>query len=142
MKTERVLLAVLAVVIGLLVAGIAFFLYENTKKNPPPNNNKTASISTPTPTPKPSIFLTVDQPKDEEVVSKKIISISGKTSKDAIIAILTNNDEQVLTPTGTGDFSTTTTIEDGQNLIEISAIAQNGESTGILRVVTFSTEEF
>lgn len=142
MKTERVLLAILAVVIGLLVAGAAFFLYENTKKNPPPNNIKTASIPTPTPTPKPSIFLTVDQPKDEEVVSKKIITISGKTTKDATIAVLTNNDEQVLTPTGTGNFSTTTTIEDGQNLIEITAIGENGESASILRVITFSTEEF
>jgi hypothetical protein len=141
MKTERVLLAVLAVVIGLLVAGVVFFLYENSRKTPKPEI-KTVASPNPSPTPKPSVFLTVEEPTDEEVISKKIISISGKTSKDAIVTVLTNNDEQVLTPTKNGDFSTTTTIEDGHNLIEITAIAQNGESTSILRVVTYTTEEF
>jgi len=141
MKTERVLLSLLAVVIGLLVAGIAFFLYENTK-NAPQSQTKTVSVPTPTLTSKPSIFLILDQPKDEEVVSKKIISISGKTAADAIVSVITNNDEQVLAPTATGDFSTTTTIEDGHNLIEIIAIVPNGESTSISRTITFSTEEF
>ena len=141
MKTERVLLSLLAVVIGLLVAGIAFFLYENTR-NTPDSRTKTVSAPTPTPTLKPSVFLVLDQPKDEEVVAKKIISISGKTATDATVVVLTNNDEQVLTPTNSGDFSTTTTLEDGQNLIEATALTPNGESASILRVVTFSTEEF
>jgi len=141
MKTERVLLSLLAVVVGLLVAGIAFYLYENTKTIPA-SRSKTISTTTPIPTLKPSIFLSVDKPKDEEVFGKKIISISGKTASDAIVIVLTNNDEKILTPTSSGDFSTTTTIEAGQNLIEITAIAQNGESTSVLRVVTFSTEEF
>lgn len=141
MKTERVLLSLLAVVIGLLVAGIAFFLYENTR-NTPEGKTRTTSAPTPTPTLKPSIFLILDEPKDEDVVTKKIINISGKTAIGATVVVLTNNDEQVLTPTENGDFSSTTTIENGQNLIEVTAIAQTGESTSILRVVTFSTEEF
>lgn len=143
MKTERILLSLLAVVIGLIVAGIAFFLYENTRKNKPQSQTKEISVVTPTPTTsKPSIFLSLDKPKDEEVVTKKIISISGKTVTDAIVVVLTNNDEEVLAPTSNGDFSTTTTIEDGENLIEITAIKPDGESTSILRVVTFSKEEF
>lgn len=131
----------LAVFFGLLVAGIAFYIYENTKTISP-SEIKTVSIATPTPTLKPSIFLSIDKPKDEEVFEKKIISISGKTTVEAIVVILTNNDEEVLTPTNSGNFSTTTTIVDGQNLIEITAIAPNGESTRSLRTVTFSTEKF
>ncbi len=141
MKTEKVVLSLLAVFFGLLVAGIAFYIYENTKTISP-SEIKTVSIATPTPTPKPSIFLKLDKPKDEEVFGKKIISISGKTTPDAIVVVLTNNDEEVLTPTSSGDFSTTTNIQNGQNLIEITAIAPNGESTRILKTVTFSTEEF
>ncbi|EKD64587.1 MAG: hypothetical protein ACD_50C00340G0003 [uncultured bacterium] len=141
MKTERVLLSVLAVVLGLLVAGIVFFLYENTR-NTPQEEAKIISPASPTPPSKSSVFLTVDKPKDEEVVEEKVIDISGKTTADAIVIVLTNNDEQVLTPTGNGDFSTTTTLEENQNFIETTAIAPNGESVHVLRVVTYSTEEF
>src|SRR3989344_5804975 len=128
MKTERVLLSVLAVVLGLLVAGIVFFLYENTR-NTPQEEAKIISPASPTPPSKSSVFLTVDKPKDEEVAEE-------------IVIVLTNNDEQVLTPTGNGDFSTTTTLEENQNFIETTAIAPNGESVHVLRVVTYSTEEF
>lgn len=141
MKNEKVLLSLLAVIVGLLVAGIAFYFYENTKTIPP-SETKAISIPTPTPTLKPSIFLSIDKPKDEEVFEKKIISISGKTASDAIVIILTNNDEKILTPANSGDFSTTTSIESGQNLIEITGIAPNGERARKLITVTFNNEEF
>lgn len=141
MKTERILLSLLAVVIGLLVAGIAFFVYENTRTNRKPQT-KTASVLAPTPTLKPAIFLTLDQPKDEEVVTNRNISVSGKTANDAIVVVLTNSEEQVLVPKADGNFSTTVALKDGQNLIETTAIAENGESESVLRVVTFTTEEF
>ena len=99
-------------------------------------------IAKPSPTPKPSIFLSLDRPKDEEVVSKKVVTLSGKTIPDAIISIILENSQDMITPALNGDFSTTVTLEDGQNLIEITAISQNGESTKALRTVTFSTEEF
>lgn len=70
MKIEKVVLSLLAVFLGLLVAGIAFYIYENAKTIPPPEI-KTVSISPPTPTLKPSIFLSIDKPKDEEVFEKK-----------------------------------------------------------------------
>jgi hypothetical protein len=141
MKTEKVLLSFIAVFVGLLVAGIAFYLYENTKTIPP-SKIKTVSVVPPSPTLKPSIFLELDRPKDEEVVGKKIITISGQTTSSATIVVLTENAEQILTPASNGNFSTTINIENGQNLIEITAIAPNGEKVKITRTVTFSTEEF
>ena len=141
MKTEKIILSFVAILIGLLVAVAAFYLYENTKKIPP-SKIKTISVIPPTPTSKPSIFLTVDEPKDEEVVGKKIIVISGKTTNDATVVILTAVSQEIISPTLNGDFSTTVDIESGQNLIEVTAMAPNGEHARLLRVVTFSTEEF
>jgi len=139
MKKEKVILSFIATLIGLMVAGGAFYFYESSKVPP---KIKTISIISPTPTPKPSIFLSLDRPKDEEVVSKKVITISGKTIPDSIVSIITENSQDIITPALNGDFSTTINVDDSQNLIEITAIAPNGESAKALRTVTFSTEEF
>ncbi|OGH23625.1 MAG: hypothetical protein A2958_02525 [Candidatus Levybacteria bacterium RIFCSPLOWO2_01_FULL_38_13] len=141
MKTEKVVLSFIAVLLGILVTGVAFYLYQATKKSP---NTKTKIITTSvsTPTPKPSVFLSVKDPQNEIVVDKKVVTVSGTSSKDAVIVILTPIDQKVLTPSSNGDFSTTLNIDDGQNYIELTAIAPNGEETKTTRTVSFSKEEF
>lgn len=142
MGREKALLSFIAVVVGLLVGGSAFYFYENSKAIPSPQQVKIISAISPSPTSKPSIFLTISKPSDEEVVQKKILTISGKTTNIATIIILTGSTEEIISPTSNGDFSTTINIENGQNLIEITAIAPNREISKAIRTVTFSTEEF
>lgn len=142
MGKEKAILSFIAVLIGLLVAGIAFYFYENSKAIPQSEEIKTVVTVSPSPTPKPSVFLTISKPTDEEVVQKRIITVSGKTTSDATVIVLTENAEQIITPTSNGDFSTTITIENGQNIIEITAIGPNREMVKAIRTVTFSTEEF
>lgn len=142
MKTEKIVLSFIAVTIGILVAGVVFYLYQTTKAINP-SKTKTVSLqTTPAPSEKPANFLTVDSPKDEEVFDKKIVTVSGKTSPEATIIITTQTDDQVITPAQTGNFSTTATITDGQNIIEITAVLPNGEEVRLKRTVTFSTETF
>lgn len=144
MKAEKIVISFIAVAIGILVAGGAFYFYQRTKTIPE-EESETRSIAVskkPTPSPKPSIFLTVESPKDEEVFDQKTITISGKTDPEATIFISTAVNDQVLEPARNGNFSTTQTIQDGQNRIEITAISKNGEETTVVRTVTFSTEVF
>lgn len=143
MKKEKVVLSFIAVVLGLLVSGVAFYLYQSTK-TVPDAKTKTISIK---PSVAPdletsSIFLSLDSPKDESVVDKKIINVTGKTVKDAVVVVSTNIDDEVISPASNGNFSTTVNIEDGQNQIEVTAIAPNGEEEKAIRTVTFSTETF
>lgn len=141
MKTEKIILSFLAVVAGILISGIVFYFYQ-LSKTIPPSKTRTISISQPSPTPKPSIFLSVDGPKDEEVFDKKTITIAGKTIKEATIVISTEGSDQAITPATNGNFTLDTIIGDGQNKIEITAIAPNGEEATVVRTVTFSTENF
>lgn len=141
MKTEKIVLSFIAITVGVLVAGVVFYIYQVTKTISP-SKIKTVSIQTPSPIPKPTIFLTVDAPKDEEVFDKRTISISGKTAPSSTIIISTQTDDQVITPAQNGNFSTSVVIEDGQNIIEITAVLPSGEETKIIRAVTFSTETF
>lgn len=144
MKAEKVILSLVAVIVGLIAAGVAFYLYQMTKTIPP-EKNKTLSVKsqiTPTPTPNNENFLNVEGPKDESVVNNKTITISGKTSPKATIIVSTENSDQVVVPATNGDFTLSDTIGNGTNMIQITAVFPSGEEKKVIRTVTYSTESF
>jgi hypothetical protein len=141
MKTEKIVLSLIAVLFGLLVAGALFYLFQ-ASKTVSNTTTKAISFASPTPSPFPSIFLTLDRPKDEEVVSKKILIVSGKTSSNAIVTVITDSSQDVITPSTNGDFSTTVSLDEGQNVLSVISIAPNGESVAAKKTVTYSQEEF
>ncbi len=142
MKAEKIILSFIAVLGGILVAGVAFYFYQGTKIISP-SKTKTVTLATPTPTPLPSgIFLGIDIPKDETVVDTKSITFSGKTISDAVVIISTGVLDQTVKPVTTGNFSATVGLDNGVNTIKITAIAQNGEQVEATKTVTFSTESF
>lgn len=141
MKKEKIILSFSALIIGVLIALIGFYLYESSKRIKP-SEIKTVTVNDATPTPASGLFLTIDSPKDEEVVTERTIKISGKTVPDAKIVIVTPTSEEAAVPTKDGNFSTDITLSDGENIIEISAIGTNGEIVKVKRVVSYSTESF
>lgn len=142
MKAEKVIISFVAVIIGIIAAGVAFYFYQSTKTITPPKITKTPVALSPSPAPDNSFFLAIDTPKDEDVVEKKTVTISGKTIPDAFVIISTPLGEEIITPSKSGTFSTTTTIEDGSSIIEIIAIAPDGKEQKQIRTITFSTENF
>ena len=142
MKQERVILSFVTVLIGLLVAGAVFYFYQSTKNVSPSTTNIVAAKNTPTPTPKPKMYLTFNQFPDEQVVSDKTFKISGKTNPEATVIVITQGGQDVLQPSTQGDFSTTITLSDDQNIIQIKSILPGGETINAQRTVTYSTEAF
>lgn len=141
MKTEKIVISFIAVFIGILFAGIAFYFYQSTKVIPD-TKTKTISIAPPTPTPKATIYLTLATPKNGEVFDKKVVTLSGKTVPGSLVIISGEESDEVVSPSSAGDFSSTITITDGGNIISVTAIAPNGEQISQTRTVTFSTESF
>jgi len=141
MNKEKVLISISAVVVGSLVAIGALFLYQSTKKISK-SEVKSISVSSPTPTPASGLFLTIDSPIDEEIVETRLVEVSGQTIPGTKLIILTSTDEVSAVPTDDGKFSTEVSITSNENIIEIVAIAPNGESVRARRVVSFTTEDF
>ena len=141
MKQERVILSFVMVLIGLLVAGGAFFFYQSTK-TVTTNKEIAKTELTPTPTPNSSFFLLVNDPKDESIVNKKTITITGKTDPKATVVILTSSDQEIIQPSKQGDFNTTIAIGNGVNYIKIQAISPTGEVATVQRVIAYTTEDF
>lgn len=144
MKAEKVILSFVAIFVGLIAAGIAFYLYQLTKTIPTdkPNSSTISAKLTPSPTPDNTYFLSVDSPTDEQVFSKQVVPVSGKTVPGSTIIVSTEDGDQVVTPATNGNFSLTQSIPDGTTLMQITAIFPNGEEKKVTRSVTFSTESF
>lgn len=144
MKAEKVILSFVAVFVGLIAAGVAFYLYQSSNVIPK-NEPKPAAVQTetqPTPEVTDTNILTVDEPKDETVSTKKSITIKGKSVKGAIITVSTTEGDQVVQPADNGDFTLTQTIPDGTTILQFSAIFPDGTEKRLERTVTFSTENF
>lgn len=140
MKQERVILSFVMVLIGLLVAGAAFYFYQSSKVVS--SKSTVSNIISPTPTPKPTVYLSVTTPENEIVVSSKTLNVTGKAPSDATILVITDSNQLAFKPSSQGDFSTTISLESGLNVINIEAISPSGETTLVKRTVTYSTESF
>ena len=92
--------------------------------------------------PKPTVYITLNQSGDETVVDNKTFVISGKTNPNATIIVYTDSGQSAMQPSSQGDFSTTLTLENGENLIKLMSILPGGETTTLQRTVTYSTEDF
>ena len=141
MKTEKIVISFIAIFVGIIVAGIAFYIYQSTKVIPP-SQTKTVSITPPTPTPKATIYLSLSEPQNGQVFDKKVITVAGKTVPGSLVVLSTDVSDQVVSPSSVGDFSSTVTIGDDGNILSVTAIAPNGEQITQTRTITFSTESF
>lgn len=143
MNKEKIVLSMVAILLGLFVAGGAFYIYQMTR-----TINDTPSPITLNPTPTSSQiqnnknFIVVESPKEEEVFSKRIIDIKGKTPKDATILISSATLDQVVRPNENGDFTLTHTLEDGVNILRFTAVFSDGTEQVLNRTVTSTEEEF
>jgi hypothetical protein len=144
MKAEKVILSIFAIIVGLIAAGVAFYLYQMTKTIPVPEKNALTvkSQATPIPTPNNQNFLTIESPKDESVVGNKKITISGKTIPGSTIIISTDSNDQVVPSATDGSFTLSEIIGEGTNLIQITSVLPSGEEIKISRTVTYTTETF
>lgn len=142
MKAEKIFLSFFALLTGLIVAGIGFYFLQPANSQKKNTTKITVNTPSPTPTPFESLFLSIDSPKDKTVVTKKVVTITGKTQKDAIVVITTPLEDVVITPSQNGDFKATVSIDDGENSIYYIAIAPNGEEKHMIQTITYSTEEF
>lgn len=144
MKAEKVLLSFVAVLVGLVAAGLAFYLYQATRTV---SSSKTKPIIiAPSPTQAPlsdkEHLFKIDNPKEEAVFDKKLITVSGKTISGATLIVATEDADQVVKPAQNGNFTLTMTIPDGTSIMQITAIFPDGTEKKEIRTVTFSTESF
>lgn len=139
MRAEKVLLSIAGIFIGVVVAGVGFYIWQTTKSISP-SSIKTITISkTPTVSP---VMLVVDSPIDEDVISSRVLQISGKADPKSTIVITTDGSDLVVYPTATGAFSASLTLDSGENRIFITAVMPDGKENQKVFMVNSTTEKF
>lgn len=142
MNKEKIVLSIIAILLGLFVAGGAFYIFQTASSiNEPPAETQSPTPS-PTKPPENSNLLIVEEPQDEQVFTKRIINIKGKTAKDATVIISTASIDQVVAPSANGEFTLTHTLEDGINILKVTSIFSDGTEKSITRTVSSTSEDF
>ena len=141
MKAERLILSLIAIFIGLLVAGGAFYLFQLTKQIPNGASNITIKAKA-TPTPSSTNYLVLDTPQEESISKVKTITIAGKVVPKSTLIISNGTNDQVVDPSSSGSFSVTSSLDEDTTLFYITAIFPDGEERTLMRTVSFVTEEF
>lgn len=142
MKKETFFLSIAALIVGLLVAGGIFYAFKFLT-SPPPMEKRTITLdATPTPVSTNSDELMVTEPADESVTDSKSVKISGKTLPGSTVVVTSDTDEQVAEPAENGNFSLSTTVSEGVNIIQVISFLPSGEERRATRTVTYTTESF
>ncbi len=152
MRKEFVVAIILGLAVGLLIVVgivIARQAFEKHRTGSDDTINKLSPISTslstgsPTaaPTP-PKHSLTIDQPDDNSVVSSSELMISGKTTPQSTIAIVSEKNEYFTSADEAGLFSQKIELITGVNEIKMASLAPNEEQAEITLTVVFTTAEF
>lgn len=150
MKQERIILSFIAALVGLACAGIIFFLYQGTRSTKlnsikqvyVAKKNSKLPITSSAPLKTSSIFLKINQPENEQVFTKANLTISGQTLPSATVAILTASSQQIVAPDAKGNFADTLVLQNGENLIQIVAVATNGQEKVENITATYSLKQF
>lgn len=138
---ERLIIIVLAVVSGLIITTIAFFVYQNFIGNTKSATDKNQQ-TTPTPQSAKNLLLEISEPLDGSLTDNRTLSVKGATNPENIVIVSANQDDNSGKPTTDGNFSITVTIDAGANFLVVRSIAPDGTEIKKEIVVTYTTEEF
>lgn len=92
--------------------------------------------------PKATLALTLTQPENEALLDKPELLVSGKSQSGVQVIINGPDDDQALTASADGSFSTKVNLEEGTNEIVVTALTIDGLEKSETRTVTYTKEEF
>jgi len=138
---ERLIIIVLAIISGLVITTIAFFIYQNFISK---TNTATEKVNTQEAAPEASkdLLLEISDPLDGSLTDKRTISVKGSTNPENVVVVSSNQEDNSGKPTTDGKFSISVTIDAGANFIVVRSIAPDGNEIKKEIVVTYTTEEF
>lgn len=143
MKKEVFLAVAVGFVLGLLITFGIWTANRSLKNTFQPEIAETS----PSPSPEPesivpaAFSLTIVTPEDEALVTTSEISVSGKTVPQAVVVIMSENSEQIVTTDSTGAFTADVTLEGGYNRLQVTAFDATGSSTSQTLLVTYTTSK-
>lgn len=137
MTKERIILAFVAIIAGLIVASSTFFFYNEKGPSSSPNDSPT-----PTEIPNGKTALSIESPQNESVTDKNTAQIKGKANPGSLIVITTDTEDFAFMTDEDGSFEEKVSLSKNENILTVSAYPENQMSETEEIIVTYTTEEF
>lgn len=146
MKKEVFLAIAIGFALGLVIT-FGIWTANKSLKNAPAVAKASPTPATqtsvlPTPASQPSaqnLSLSITSPEDEALVNTDTVSLTGKTSPNALVAIMYEDEQQITQADARGEFSATIDLIAGYNNISVTAFDSEGKDTTQSVVVTYTT---
>lgn len=137
MKKEVWLAIFLGLMVGILIS-LGIYIANRALKTKRLSSNipQTTSLSSPLPSPS---SLIINEPENNLVFKVNEATISGQAKPEATIAILAENQEDLLMADKQGFFSTKISLISGLNEIKIVAIDNNANQEEKIIQLVYST---
>ena len=117
---KRLILGILAIALIGALLGVGCKSKSSNNNNDSNNNSST------------SVTLNINQPQDETTVSTSTVQVKGVTTGDATVDV----NGSMVDVGADGAFSTTVTLEQGPNSIQVTASdSQGNENSQIISVI-------
>lgn len=132
----------LAVLIGLAVGLVIVFGVYRTRILLTPKNQTTNFEASPSPDASADILsnLLIHSPIDESIQEDEAVTIAGTTNSNEFVVILVNDQDYVTTADSSGNFSISSTLEAGSNIIQVKSINEDGKVTTKELTVIYTTK--
>lgn len=140
MDREKVVTIVLGLIVGVTLAVLYFFggkyipgLFSKAPQKPVATSTQKKS---PPPPPVQNNSLTISSPDDHSSTTSKTVKFTGTFIPAATIILFGPADQAIATADGAGKFSSTVTLESGENEITLSSFDQNNKLVSVKRNIT------
>ena len=133
---------ILTILIGLVVGLVVVFGIYRTKNFFTPRDQGTKLEASPSPQPSAETLgnLVIHTPEDESIQETSETTIAGTTNANAFVIIFVGDQEFITTADESGNFSISTDLETGSNIIVINSLDEDGLSVSEERTVIYTTQ--
>lgn len=141
MRKEVIIAIILGFALGLVITFGIWKANKALKKEEVEEVPVVVEQVTPEPTPIPVFALEIFSPIDEAIVDEDSLTITGKTSPGAVVAVISEEGEEIVEVDTAGNFEVEVELVSGINEFEITAFGEEGDEATQEISVVFSTAE-
>ncbi len=135
---------ILAVIIGVLLGGIILYGINLANKSSILNQDidnllDKNSQTTPTLSPKKDDQISIVYPQNNSVITEDKITLKGVAKPNSSIAIITENDDLIITADTSGNFTSLINLINGENQVSVTAVDEN-QATSSASIIVIHTD--